>query len=295
MPSARYQAAKLRVNTGMALADCGRFPEALAEYRKSDEWLQPLSAEFPGVPEYRSFLGSLYINWARVHKAMGDRSAAIEKANQALSIWTDLDYKSGAGSALLELAHCAFAAAKFADAERDYTKSIMRIEEHLAGHGHNQWTRPELIEGYAGRARTRDRLGRHADAAKDRERAVALADEEKRPSSPEASAVVLARAGMATEAIAIVEKLAKLNFCSSDQWYNFSCVYAIASSKDAVNGDAYAARAVELLRKAIEKGWTDTQQIERDTDLAQLRGREDFRKLVAGLQRRLPVPVRGIR
>jgi hypothetical protein len=45
-----------------------------------------------------------------------------------------------------------------------------------------------------------------------------------------------------------------------------------------------AARAVELLRQAVGKGFKNTAHMKRDTDLDALRGREDFKKLLADLE-----------
>jgi hypothetical protein len=48
----------------------------------------------------------------------------------------------------------------------------------------------------------------------------------------------------------------------------------------------YADRAIELLRKAVQAGWKDAAQMAEDTDLDPLRGREDFKKLMAELVNR---------
>ena len=44
-----------------------------------------------------------------------------------------------------------------------------------------------------------------------------------------------------------------------------------------------AAEAVQTLKQAVDAGWTDAQRTNRDNDLASLRHREDFRRLVATL------------
>jgi hypothetical protein len=43
----------------------------------------------------------------------------------------------------------------------------------------------------------------------------------------------------------------------------------------------YADRAMELLRKAVNAGYKDAAHMTKDTDLDPLRGREDFKKLMA--------------
>ena len=46
---------------------------------------------------------------------------------------------------------------------------------------------------------------------------------------------------------------------------------------------ALEAEAVQLLKQAIAAGWSNAQQTSRDPDLAPLRDRDDFRRLLAEL------------
>jgi hypothetical protein len=48
--------------------------------------------------------------------------------------------------------------------------------------------------------------------------------------------------------------------------------------------EKHAARAVELLRKAVEKGYKDAAHMKKDADLDALRQRDDFKKLLADLE-----------
>jgi hypothetical protein len=50
--------------------------------------------------------------------------------------------------------------------------------------------------------------------------------------------------------------------------------------------DQYAARAVELLRRAIENGFQNLEQLKHDPELDALRQRDDFKKLLAELQKK---------
>src|SRR5262249_11918292 len=117
---ARYSAGQMRLNRGIVFMNHGRLSEATAEYRKSEESLKRLSEEFRNVPEYRSMLASLYVAWARALLAMRDPKGATEMAGRANKIWTELDYKRPAATALAVLADCKVALGQFAEAERDY-------------------------------------------------------------------------------------------------------------------------------------------------------------------------------
>ena len=52
--------------------------------------------------------------------------------------------------------------------------------------------------------------------------------------------------------------------------------------------EADAHRAVELLGEAIRKGWKDVEHIKSNPDFDPLRSREDYRRLLAELEGKLP-------
>jgi hypothetical protein len=82
-----------------------------------------------------------------------------------------------------------------------------------------------------------------------------------------------------------VEEWAKKPDLSANDMYDLACVFALATraANPSPLADRYGSRAVELLRKAINAGYRDTEHMKRDKDLDSLRSREDFRKLVAEL------------
>jgi serine/threonine-protein kinase len=80
--------------------------------------------------------------------------------------------------------------------------------------------------------------------------------------------------------------------------YDAACVYSLASAAAAKDAklpppeqgkmaQQYAARSVELLRQAVDKGYTDIKHIKEDTDLDPIRRREDFQKVLQELEARL--------
>ena len=94
--------------------------------------------------------------------------------------------------------------------------------------------------------------------------------------------------GQVAEAVAEVDELTRNASWSGAQWYDFACVYAVASGKAADKKQAYADRAMDLLRKAVRAGYNDAAHMARDSDLDPIRGREDFKKLIEGLAKRSP-------
>jgi hypothetical protein len=87
------------------------------------------------------------------------------------------------------------------------------------------------------------------------------------------------------DAVAEVAELTKSEAWKAEQWYDFACVYALASKKWADKRHAYADRAMELLQRAVQAGYKDAAHMAKDTDLDSLRNREDFRRLLTELTR----------
>ena len=71
--------------------------------------------------------------------------------------------------------------------------------------------------------------------------------------------------------------MAKVGGWIAAQWY--------ASGKDAGKKEEYAKRAVELLQQAVKAGYKNAAHVTKDTDLDPLRGREDFKKLMAEMKK----------
>ena len=77
---------------------------------------------------------------------------------------------------------------------------------------------------------------------------------------------------------------------SGEDLYNAACIYGLAAAAAQEPGerDAYAVQAVALLRRAQAAGFfkdcAKIERLKRDSYLAPLRQREDFRKFVAELE-----------
>jgi tetratricopeptide (TPR) repeat protein/tRNA A-37 threonylcarbamoyl transferase component Bud32 len=97
----------------------------------------------------------------------------------------------------------------------------------------------------------------------------ALARKEKQPARAAAAADLLAD-----------------NARGPDDLYNAACGYALCVPlvEKPETKEKYAARAVELLRKAVAKGYKDAAHMRKDADLDALRQRDDFKKLLADLE-----------
>jgi hypothetical protein len=109
--------------------------------------------------------------------------------------------------------------------------------------------------------------------------------------------VTLAKAKRVPEALAAVEPLVESPTAAGSVLYRAACVHALASAAErGVKAEAHARRSVELLVRAQRGGlFRDAAAIgslTADEDLAPVRTRTDFQKLLAevraGLQRGRP-------
>jgi tetratricopeptide (TPR) repeat protein len=142
-----------------------------------------------------------------------------------------------------------------------------------------------LRNSYKGRATAYEQLGKYADAIADVDKAIEVSPPEDKPSLRARRATSRLRAGQVAEAVAEVEDLTNHSDWNAVQWYNFARVYAVASSKIPDKKQPYADRAAELLQKAVKAGFKNAGDVKKNTDLDPLRDRDDFKKLLADLEK----------
>ena len=142
-----------------------------------------------------------------------------------------------------------------------------------------------LRNAHHGRADVLTRLGRYAEALPDWEKAVELTEGPARAGLRLQRALVLARLKEHARAAAEADELARARDAGASTLYGLACVFALsapAAGDDRAQAEAYAARAVELLRRAADAGFKDVERLKKDADLDALRSREDFQALLRG-------------
>jgi len=77
------------------------------------------------------------------------------------------------------------------------------------------------------------------------------------------------------KAIGEFEKVLKIQPQNEIAYYNLACAYALKGDKE---------RALEALERSVESGFEDPEHIEKDDDLASLRGEPRFQALVQKLK-----------
>jgi tetratricopeptide (TPR) repeat protein len=247
----RVELAVIHDSLGLVLSAVGRRADAEAAYRRALAIKEKLAAEFPAVPGYRISLGGSQINF-------GNLLRENRQPEQALD-W--------------------------------YARAIAALEEVLRQVNVDATAALYLRNAHWGRAQALDDLRRHAEATAAWDRAVELSTPPQRPEVRLSRADSRVRAGQVDAAIGEAEELAQ--GANAAVLYNAACVLALAadrpdSSGAALSKEQCAGRAVALLRQAVAKGFKDAEHMKKDEDLKALRQRDDFKGLLAELEKKAP-------
>jgi tetratricopeptide (TPR) repeat protein len=151
-----------------------------------------------------------------------------------------------------------------------------------------------LRDSYRGRAVAYDLTQMYAEAVKDWDRAIELSPAGEQPAHIASRAISRLNAGRVAEAVADVAELTKSTDWNAQQWYDFGCVYAVASGTNANKKAEYAVRAMELLQRAVKAGYDNAAYMKKDADLDSLHERDDFKKLIAELEKKEDKPAKQL-
>ncbi len=94
---------------------------------------------------------------------------------------------------------------------------------------------------------------------------------------------------MVKEAIERVDELTKLPSQDADLWYEFACIYSWRRIDRQLCSCICRSR-LELLNQAVRLGYDDGKKLQADSDLKQLRDRDDFKTLAAEVESRASKP-----
>jgi serine/threonine-protein kinase len=255
---AEYQSvlAQSYINLASLYQNTDRRAQARAAYEKIEALLLPLINAHPDKPEYRLAMAVADVNWGFLLADDGRHSDAQRVFDQAV----------------------------------DYLEAMLRREPNLATVRINAW------KAHSARAQHYERQRHFADAVKDWERAVEL------DTTPEAwtghvfLATALVRAGDHARAVSVVAAQEGKADVPTECLYYLAGVCARAA--EAASTDArlapaernelverYGARGVGLLRKLRDRGFfkdlANLWWLVTDENLKALRGRDDFKKLLA--------------
>ncbi len=270
----------------------GKKGEVEEQYRKALNIQEELATRFPAVPEYRGELAMTHNNLGILLADRGDGPEAEEQYRLAMDIQEQLAsdfpdvpaYGISLGGSYCNFGKLVLSGEKPSDSLQWFAKAVRTLTPIYERDPSNATARQFLESSHSGRAIIHGQLHQHAEAVADWDKVIELSPNKGAPPIIRSvRAASLVRSGQVAEAVAEVAELTQTPFSPPDLWYNFACVYAIASDKIADKQDEYGDRAMTCLKKAVQGGFKDADHIANDTDLDSLRDREDFKKLVESL------------
>jgi serine/threonine protein kinase len=296
LPMYRQELAISHNSLGVLLKRMGKQPEAEAQYRQALAIQDKLAADFPAVPKYRDELAASHFNLGLLLKDLGKRSEAEAQYRQALAIREKLaadfpavlQYQVELGGNYCNYGNLIRDGGKPRTSLEWFGKAIRTLMAVYEQDRRLVMAKRLLRNSHEGRAKAYDQLQKHAEAIKDRDKVVELSPPQERPEFRAARAVSRLRAGQVAEAVAEVAELMKSSNWNARQWYDFACVYAVASGKSADKKQECADRAMDLLHKAVKAGYSDAAHMRKDAELDPIRARDDFKQLIAELEKKAP-------
>jgi tetratricopeptide (TPR) repeat protein len=294
IPAYRYSLASSHYNLALLLAHVGKSAEAEEQYRRSLAIREKLAADLPTIPVYRQDVAIACSNLGIVLASQGKRVEAEEQHRRALTIQEKLaadfpaepDYRRECGATWCNLGNIITDLGKPSQGMPYYQKAIDILGPLHTDAPLNLVTRQFLRNSHGARARAYRLLKKYPEAILDFDRVIALSDQSDQPSLKATRAATRLQAGQVAEAVAEVAELTKSSSEIPVEWYNLACFYALASDKVADKKVEFADRAMEMLQRAVKLGYNDVELMKRDSDLVSLRNRDDFRKLLADLEKR---------
>jgi serine/threonine protein kinase len=287
----RHGLALSHYNLGSLLQqDLGKWDQAETEYRAAIAIYKKLTAEFPADPKYRLELAATLNNRVHLLDKVGKREQVETECRAAIAIFQQLvaefpaipDHAIGFGGALCNLGLVVRDRGRPNDALAWFDQAITTLSPVVQKEVRLVTARQFLRNSYWGRAETLDQLQRHDEAAKDWASALNLSAPNEKTGLQRGLMLSRVHAGHVEAALKDADQLATSD--CKDLLYGCTCVYALAHAR--TKDDKHAARAVELLRQAAAIGYRDVGHIKQDTDLDSLRNRDDFRQLIAELEKR---------
>jgi serine/threonine protein kinase/tetratricopeptide (TPR) repeat protein len=220
-----------------------------------------------------------------VYLELGDSKAALDSYKKALEVRQRLaDADKTSAQAQRDLIVSFFKLGNIAEQSYDFKKA-----QGWYGQGldvSKRFAKPEVFKKEVALGEARGRICLASEqAVADPATAIKQPDDLRGPVLAFATFALAKKERQAAKAAAAADLLAD-NARGPDDLYNAACGYALCVSlaDKPETREKYAARAIELLGKAVAKGYKDAAHMKKDTDLDALRQRDDFKKLLADLE-----------
>jgi serine/threonine-protein kinase len=304
---------------GTLYLNTGNLARAEAAYRAAVQTRQKLAALAKSTPYYQYGLAETKAALANILSRLrqhGEASAQGRRVQEAEALFdaalpamADLaakspdvvDYVSSLGDMYGFRGDHEERLGRHESAVRWYARAIETLAALRARNPRAERARGYLINALSGRAVALTRLGRYPEALPDWDEALKLARDAEKSGLRLGQAATVARSGDHLRAAAAADEQTKDPKISARLLFDAACVFALAgpaalrdagipSAERTLTADRYAARALELLGRARDLKFLETQegQIELETvpDLEWLRNRPDFKRFRSGLKQK---------
>jgi tetratricopeptide (TPR) repeat protein/tRNA A-37 threonylcarbamoyl transferase component Bud32 len=296
-------------NYGSFLVQRQNYQSATESFAKAIKILQDVLSKHDRNYVARDYLLNVHYQLAFMQRERGLKDEAEAAYRQIVQMQEKSARDSSASSEdVLHLggAHCNFGHRllennKPQQAIDSYSRAVQTLEGLLQKDSKNARARLFLVNSLSGRGRTLSKsLHRHLDALKDLDRALTVANENDRDWLRAVRAGILARSGDYRQAILSVQQVSKDESANNYTLVQLAYAYGLVASavlKDAQLStsqrdplaDQYAAQAVALLSRAAARDYFNSpalrEGLHSEIDLASVRSRSDFQKLLTKLQK----------
>jgi len=259
--------------------------------------MDALNQESPLAISPKSDLGMTYNDLGSIYQDRGEHALAASLYQRAAEFQSELvsrdpgnlQFRVSFAGSECNLAHALVDDGQADRALEHYGLAASTLEEVLRIEPGLSRARLFLRNAYWGRASLHQKRKEYAAALKDWDRALELDSGGLSTSFRLKRAHALAKLGRHEEAVKNVEAVLSGPGDSASVYYQAAVVFALvaegASDIDQPSSDQAAERAVKLLERARQDGYFESASrkrlLEADPDLKSLRGRPDFKSLLA--------------
>jgi serine/threonine protein kinase/predicted negative regulator of RcsB-dependent stress response len=263
----------------------GNHRAALASYQKALPAARRLADADPTSAQAQRDLSIAYAHRGDVYLDMGNLPAALADYTEALKLRQGLaDADKTDARAQRDLCGSYGKLGTVAQQSHDFKAALGWYDRALDVA--RQFPRPEFFRREVASLNERVRFCRAAEqAVTDPATALQQPANMRRPILVAAISTLATKEKQPEQAVAAADLLVGIAG-APDDLYNAACGYALCVplADKAQTKEQYASRAVELLRQAVAKGFRDVEQIKSDPDLAAVRQREDYKKLLTEVE-----------
>jgi serine/threonine protein kinase/tetratricopeptide (TPR) repeat protein len=291
VPQYQYDLASTAANLGIVYARTGRPRETENTFVQVRGLYETLVQKHPEVLDYQEglattldALGAVYMTTDRLKEARANYDQALVLFEKLLGKRPDyLVYARRMGGLEVHLGDLMRLGKQWQEALVWYGKAIERLETVHQKESRHPLGRKNLGHAYWKRSLALLPLGRAREALADRDRAIELDDANSR-SNRVARIATLVLLDEHARALTDIDELATT--ADAETLYDLGCLCAASleqTGNKAAQAEAYATRAVKLLRQAVARGLQKPARLRSDPRLALVSSRPDFRALLTEL------------